>query len=43
MTITTQNNVNPAQTCAVYRAPVELSWPTTDGVTTLPLIVVSNP
>jgi hypothetical protein len=28
---------------AVYRAPVEFSWPTTDGVTTVPLIVVSNP
>jgi len=43
MTITTQNNVNPSQICAVYNAPFEFSWATTDGTTTLPLIVLSNP
>ena len=43
MTITSQNNVTPSQVCTVYKAPVEFSWPTTDGTTSLPLIVLSNP
>jgi hypothetical protein len=42
MTITTQNNVDPTKTCAVYRASVVHSWTTPDGTTTIPLIVLSN-
>jgi adhesin/invasin len=43
MTITTQNNVNPSQVCALYKTSLAHSWAATDGTTTLPLIVLSNP
>ena len=42
MVITTQAN-DPTKSCAVYRATVEHSQPSTGGVTELPLIVLSNP
>ena len=40
--ITTQAN-DPTKNCAVYRATVEHSQPSTGGATELPLIVLSNP
>jgi adhesin/invasin len=42
MVITTQAN-DPTKNCAVYRATIEHSWPTTGGTTQPPLILLGNP
>lgn len=43
MTITARNTADPTKTCAVYRAPVQHSWPTTGGTTSIPLILLTPP
>jgi hypothetical protein len=42
MTITTQAS-DPTKRCAAYRTTVQHSFTTTNGTTTIPLIILSNP
>jgi hypothetical protein len=42
MTVTAQPS-DPSKSCAVYSGPVQHSFATTGGTTTLPLIILNNP
>jgi hypothetical protein len=43
LVVTTQNNVDPTKTCAVYRATVQHSYALDGGATAWPLTVLNNP
>ena len=43
LVVTAQSNVDPAKTCAVYKATVEHSYALNGGATAWPLTVLNNP